>query len=115
MLHVMGEMGWQNPPPEEVLLAFYESTAAAARIAWNPYFHNPALERRLDRISAPTLVLWGAEDRLIPRRHGERYRDRIKDAQLRTIAHCGHLPVLEKPQELVEEVTKFVEGLRTED
>jgi pimeloyl-ACP methyl ester carboxylesterase len=60
-------------------------------------------------------VLWGAEDRLIPRRHGERYRDRIKDAQLRTIAHCGHLPVLEKPQELVEEVTKFVEGLRTED
>lgn len=109
MLHQMGEM--ETPPPDDVLLSFYESTAAAARIAWNPYFHDPALERRLDRIIAPTLVLWGAEDGLIPRQHGERYRDRIRDAKLRLIDECGHLPVLEKPRALVDEVTKFIEAL----
>ena len=53
MLHAAGETAFDTPPPEEILLAFHQSTEATARVAWNPYFHNPALERRLDRIAAP--------------------------------------------------------------
>ena len=110
MLHAAGETAFDTPPPEEILLAFHQSTEATARVAWNPYFHNPALESRLDRISMPTLALWGAEDRLVPRAHGERYRDRIPSALLRTIPQCGHLPAIEKPHEFALEVLAFLEA-----
>jgi pimeloyl-ACP methyl ester carboxylesterase len=108
MLHAAGETAFDTPPPEEILLAFHQSTEATARVAWNPYFHNPALERRLDRITAPALVLWGAEDQLIPRAHAERYRDRIRGAVLRTIPQCGHLPAIEKPDEFAREILAFL-------
>jgi pimeloyl-ACP methyl ester carboxylesterase len=108
MLHAAGDSAFDTPPPEDVLLAFHQSTEATARVAWNPYFHNPALERRLDRISAPTLVLWGSEDQLIPRAHAERYRDRIAGAVLRTIPQCGHLPVLEQPVAFADAVIDFL-------
>ena len=77
-------------------------------VAWNPYFHNPALEPRLDRINAPTLVLWGGEDQLIPRAHAERYRDRIAGAALRMLPQCGHLPVLEQPVTFADSVVDFL-------
>jgi pimeloyl-ACP methyl ester carboxylesterase len=107
-LHAAGENAFDTPPPEDVLLAFHQSTEATARVAWNPYFHNPALEGRLDRIDAPTLVLWGAEDKLIPRAHAERYRDRIAGAELRLIPHCGHLPAIEQPEAFAREVANFL-------
>jgi pimeloyl-ACP methyl ester carboxylesterase len=108
MLHAAGETAFDTPPPEEVLLAFHQATEATARVAWNPYFHNPSLERRLDRIGAPTLVLWGAEDALIPKAHAERYRDRIAGAELRTIDPCGHLPVIERPDAFAAAVLAFL-------
>jgi len=110
MLHAAGETAFDTPPPEDVLLAFHQSTEATARVAWNPYFHNPALERRLDRIGAPTLVLWGAEDKLVPLAHAERYRDRIAGAVLRTIPQCGHLPAIEQPQAFASAVLEFLSG-----
>ena len=44
-------------------------TARAPRspaCAWNPYLYNPLLRRRLARITTPTLLAWGAHDRLAP-------------------------------------------------
>lgn len=108
MLHAAGESAFDTPPPEEILLAFHQSTEATARVAWNPYFHNPALERRLDRVTAPTLVLWGGEDQLIPRAHAERYHARIRAAVLRTIPQCGHLPAIERPDQFADEVMAFL-------
>jgi pimeloyl-ACP methyl ester carboxylesterase len=108
MLHAAGESSWAVPPPDDVLLAFHQSTEATARVAWNPYLHDPALERRLDRIRCPTLVLWGENDRLIPPSYGERFRERIPGALLRYIKACGHLPAIEKPAAFAHEVSPFL-------
>ena len=108
MLHAAGESSWDTPPPDDVLLAFHQSTEATARVAWNPYFHDPSLEGRLDRVRAPTMLLWGAQDRVLPLAHAERYRERIAGAVLRTIPACGHLPVIEKPEEFASEVATFL-------
>jgi pimeloyl-ACP methyl ester carboxylesterase len=93
--------------PEEVILSQFKAMEALAKVAWNPYFHNPKLEGRLDRITAPTLVIWGKQDRLIPLAHGERYAAKIPGARLTVIDQCGHLPALEQSEKLAELVAGF--------
>jgi len=94
--------------PEEVLLPQFKAMEALAKVAWNPYFHNPKLERRLDRIIAPTLIVWGREDRLIPLAHGERYAARIPGARLAVIDCCGHFPAIEQPDKAYDTIVPFL-------
>ena len=94
--------------PEEMMLPMFKAMEALAKVAWNPYFHNPKLERRLDRIVVPTLVVWGGQDRLIPLAHGERYAARIPGARLVVIEDCGHLPVIERPDAVCELLVDFL-------
>jgi pimeloyl-ACP methyl ester carboxylesterase len=70
--------------------------------------HDPKLERRLARVTAPTLVLWGRQDGLVPLVYGERYRDRIPGARLEVIERCGHLPPIERPAEFAAAVLRFI-------
>jgi pimeloyl-ACP methyl ester carboxylesterase len=56
------------------------------------------LERRLPRITAPTLVLWGAEDRFVPPLHARLFAERIRGARVEMIARAGHLIGLEQPE-----------------
>ncbi|MDP3768251.1 MAG: alpha/beta fold hydrolase, partial [Dehalococcoidia bacterium] len=53
------------PPSEDpgVIERRLIQRATLARFTWAPYWHNPKLLGRLRRISAPTLVLWGSDDR----------------------------------------------------
>jgi pimeloyl-ACP methyl ester carboxylesterase len=94
--------------PEEVILPQFKAMEAMAKVAWNPYFHNPKLERRLDRIVASTLIVWGGQDRLIPLAHGERYAARIPAARLEVIEDCGHFPVLEQPEAVYRLLVDFL-------
>jgi pimeloyl-ACP methyl ester carboxylesterase/mannose-6-phosphate isomerase-like protein (cupin superfamily) len=68
---------------------------------------DPSLLARLAAISIPTLVVWGAADRIVPSAHGQAYADAIPGAQFRLIARAGHLPQLEAPAELLAAVTEF--------
>ena len=54
---------------------------------------------RLRRIKAPTLIVWGKQDRLVPLAHGEAYRDAIRGAELKVLDRCGHTPMIERPLE----------------
>ena len=95
-------------PPVEILMPLLQSMEAGARIGWNPYMHDPKLAGRLHRVTAPTLVVWGAQDGFIPIAQGERYVELIANARIETIAGCGHLPVLERPDELAGVVERFL-------
>jgi pimeloyl-ACP methyl ester carboxylesterase len=94
--------------PEALLLMQLKAAEASARVAWNPYFHNPKLPGRLRRVRAPTLVVWGEQDRLIPLAHGEAYARGIAGSRLQVLAGCGHLPIFERTSELVAAVAAFV-------
>jgi pimeloyl-ACP methyl ester carboxylesterase len=53
-----------------------------------------ALLRDLDRISCPTLVVWGAKDRILPMdRHAARFREEIPGVQFRVLPGLGHTPM----------------------
>jgi pimeloyl-ACP methyl ester carboxylesterase len=52
----------------------------------------------LSAITAPALVLWGAQDPYIPARFGAGYAATLGDATLETIDDAGHWPWLDRPQ-----------------
>ncbi|HYQ92152.1 MAG TPA: alpha/beta hydrolase, partial [Candidatus Competibacteraceae bacterium] len=49
------------------------------------------LDERLKTLKVPTLVLWGAEDELVPLSSGKVLATLIPGAQLMSFDHCGHL------------------------
>ncbi|MCW2855889.1 MAG: alpha/beta hydrolase [Marmoricola sp.] len=67
-----------------------------------------SLEARLASVATPTLVVWGAADRIVPVAHGQHYAEAIPGARLDLIETAGHLPQLETPQRLVDDVWEFV-------
>lgn len=71
-----------------------------AKLAWEPRFFDPHLEKWLHRLRLPTQVIWGAEDRLFPLEYGRRLAALIPGATLSVIERCGHLPQVERPDEL---------------
>jgi pimeloyl-ACP methyl ester carboxylesterase len=101
-----------GPPDVDAILAAYRDATALARFSWVPYLHDPKLERRLRRITAPTLVAAPEDDRLIPVAHSIHYAERIPSARLHTIPDCGHAMYFEKPAEFAELVTGFISANR---
>ena len=80
---------------------------AAARIFWP--LGNTRLERRLPLIKAPTLILWGAEDRLLPKSYAGVVVGAIgAKAQSRIIAGAGHLAELDKPDDVAAAIVNFM-------
>lgn len=66
------------------------------------------LRRRLCHVSAPTLVVHGESDGVIPVAHAEELARLIPDAELETIPAAGHLPMFEAEDQFVNLVQKFV-------
>ncbi len=89
------------------ILLWLKAREATARVAWNPYLHNPRLRQHLWRIAQPALVLWGRHDRLIPLAHGEAYARELPNAKLQIIEECGHMLPFEKTDEFAAAVTRF--------
>jgi pimeloyl-ACP methyl ester carboxylesterase len=91
---------------EERMLAAYQSLTALARVAWDrPY--DPKLAARLHRIQCPVLLVWGAQDRLVPPAYGAAYQKYLPQAEWRLIPDCGHLPMFEQEAEFVDAITRF--------
>jgi pimeloyl-ACP methyl ester carboxylesterase len=105
----MARLVIKESPDEDQMLSAYQSLTVLARLVWErPY--DPKLAGRLHRIQCPTLLLWGAQDRVVPPSYGEAYRQHLPGAELRLIPHCGHLPMFEREAEFVEAVTRFSRG-----
>ncbi len=68
------------------------------------------IEAELGSVTAPALLIWGAEDELIPVAAGRKMNALIKNSQLVVIEKCGHLPQEEMPGRVVAEITKFIEA-----
>lgn len=61
----------------------------------------------LPKIEAPTLLLWGDEDRRSSTSIAEQFRDAIPNAELAVIPHAGHLSNMEQPDEFNRQVRRF--------
>jgi pimeloyl-ACP methyl ester carboxylesterase len=98
--------------PESELAAIVRGREAFALYGWKPYMHNPRLKRWLHRIDRPTLLLWGAEDRIVTPSYGEGWAREIPGARIELIADAGHFPHWEQPEAFVDKLAAFVDGNR---
>lgn len=101
MMHAMADVQFEDVP-FEMIKPYYQTMSATARLAWDPYLHDPKLRKRLHRVTAPTLVVRGAHDTLIPAAHAEAYTSEIPGARMVELDGCAHLLAIEKPAELAD-------------
>lgn len=86
----------------------YSEFTAAARLMWAPRY-NLALERRLQRLQCPTLVVGAEEDRLVPNEMSDRYAEVLPNSRLVRIPGTGHEPCLERPRQLTDALLSLIE------
>lgn len=66
------------------------------------------LDRRLHRVTVPTLIVWGEQDRLVPVGYADEFARRIADSRVLIIPDCGHIPQVERPDALIPAVRDFL-------
>ncbi|RAI60576.1 alpha/beta fold hydrolase [Roseicella frigidaeris] len=80
---------------------------AAARIFWP--LGNTRLEKRLPLVTAPTLLLWGSEDRVMPRSYAARIAARLGGPnETVLIEGAGHLAELDRPDKVADAILSWV-------
>jgi pimeloyl-ACP methyl ester carboxylesterase len=81
--------------------------STVVRLAY-PSFVNPELAKWLHRIGVPTLLVWGENDGLVPRKFGEAYRRGIPGAKLVVIPQAGHAPFEEQSEAFLAAFDQFL-------
>jgi pimeloyl-ACP methyl ester carboxylesterase len=98
----------------EALKDFYIGTQRRLAMAGKILFPIPnrRLSKRLYRLSAESLILWGACDRLIVPAYAERWSTLIPHARVEMVGEAGHMLPYEQPEKLVRAVTGFLQQTR---
>jgi pimeloyl-ACP methyl ester carboxylesterase len=89
----------ENPTPMETLMR-----QAAAVQAFESF-------ERLPEIQAPTLIIGGDRDLLIPPQNSHILRERIPNSRLAVIPGAGHVFFWEQPKETAEKVVRFLSAV----
>jgi pimeloyl-ACP methyl ester carboxylesterase len=66
------------------------------------------LSRRIHRIAAPTLIVWGDADGIVAPVYAQEFAGRIAGAKVEPIEGAGHLPHLEQQERVVAAIAKFL-------
>ncbi len=69
---------------------------------------------RVSEIVAPTLVLWGAQDRLIFASAAKTFDERLPNADVVILDNVGHIPMEEAPAATANAIRRFLESLAPE-
>lgn len=84
-------------PDPEFMGARYRETTTMARLLWEKPW-DPKFKRYLHRIKAPTLIIWGDEDKIVPPQHSELWKEALPNAKVQIFRGAGHLVLDEKPE-----------------
>jgi len=103
-------LGGQDFSDNEALTAFMVANARRMGTAGKVLFPVPnrRLSKRLPRIEAETLIVWGREDNLIPAIYAGHWEKAIDRASVVEIADAGHVLTAERPAEVAEALVKFL-------
>jgi abhydrolase domain-containing protein 6 len=71
-----------------------------------------SLEKELPNIKASTLILWGDQDKILDVSSVPVFEKGLKNHKTVIIKNCGHMPMMEKPQETATHYIEFIKGIK---
>ncbi|MPY94209.1 MAG: alpha/beta fold hydrolase [Acidimicrobiia bacterium] len=89
----------------DATIQFVWSMACTGKFVWP--IPDKGLRKRIHRITAPTLIIWGHRDGLVSPIYAEEFRSRIAGSRVEVLEDAAHLPQLERMEEAVRLVTEF--------
>jgi pimeloyl-ACP methyl ester carboxylesterase len=90
------------PDAQKAIVAANAATLAV--YAGSQAMADPTLLGRLSGVSIPTLVLWGASDRIVEPAYGQAYAAAIPGARFEVLPGTGHLPQMETPELVIQAI-----------
>ncbi|MED4585135.1 alpha/beta hydrolase [Brevibacillus choshinensis] len=90
-----------------------QNMQAAAKFLWP--IPDKGLKHRIHRIKAPTLLIWGQQDRFIPVSYADDFRNRIAHSELAIIDQAAHLVNLEQTEQVLSAIQHFLHVSETVD
>ena len=94
----------------DALVAFFIVNAKRLGTAGKMLFPIPnrRLSKRIYRLTAPTLIVWGESDRLIPPVYAQHWQSSIPGSELVMIGDAGHMAPLEQPDQVAAAIEKHL-------
>lgn len=94
----------------DALVAFMIGNARRLGTAGKILFPIPnrRLSKRIHRLRADTLLVWGASDRLVPPVYAERWQELVPGASLVLVPEAGHMLTVEQPAAVAEAISKHL-------
>jgi pimeloyl-ACP methyl ester carboxylesterase len=83
------------------------SMACTGKFIWP--IPDRGLDKRLHRITAPTLIVWGHRDSLVRSVYADEFHQRIHDSRVEVIENAAHFPQLEQTARTLELVGGFLQ------
>lgn len=108
-LKQLAEVGHDSDEGQHLIDVYVErarTLATAAKYLWP--IPNRGLKKRIHRISAPTLLIWGAGDSVIEPSYADDFMEAIDGARCEHVAEAGHELGIEQPERVAELITAFV-------
>jgi len=105
--------GWASEPQDREERARQnleraQRGAAEGKFLWP--IPDKGLKKRIHRIKAPTLLVWGVSDGLVPPSYGRLFQQSIAGSRLVMIPEAGHRPMIEQPEAFREAVLAFLQN-----
>jgi pimeloyl-ACP methyl ester carboxylesterase len=106
-----GAQAMLTPPDDpqaaiEAQIGLVWALGCTAKFLWP--IPDRGLAKRLHRIAAPTLIVWGEQDALIPVIYADEFARLIPGSRVCLVPDCGHIPQVEQPEMTVEAVRAFL-------
>jgi pimeloyl-ACP methyl ester carboxylesterase len=101
------EVFGEAEPSQDILDLWDYSREMTARITWKPWMWTVSLPMLVKGVQTPSLVVWGAHDRIVPLDCAHQYVELLQNARLEILEDAGHVVDLEEPEALA----KLIAGL----
>jgi len=93
--------------PEAQVMALAQARESFGLYGWRPVLNNPKLKQRLGLISCPTLLIWGATDRVVASAARTAWADAVPGADMQLIAGAGHYVHADAPAAVAGAILDF--------
>jgi pimeloyl-ACP methyl ester carboxylesterase len=93
-----------------LLPGYLEAHMTVLRALVSPFGQREVLVDRLPSLKIPTLVVWGARDRVFPESQAKVAAARLPEGSLAIVSECGHMPHVECPDRFLAALDGFLDG-----